>query len=179
MDREFWPSFAPGKQRSQGVEVDRFGEMTVTSGRQRLKPALLVSVTGNRSDDERSGQFLPKHGGDVVAIQCWQTEIEQDKTRLLESRDLDCLASLAGRFDFMAPHSKQYRHRVGAIAVIIYDKNVCHVDLPRCCAMQCAELAIVPDAKKYRPDRSAKPQIPHFGTLCSILQALRQSGKIP
>ena len=74
-----------------------------------------------------AAQFLAEPGGDLIAVQARQAEIEQHIIRLLAACDLDGLVSVAGDVDIVAVLFKPHRHGLGGIAVVIDDEDIGHI----------------------------------------------------
>ena len=107
--------------------VEWLEEMVVAPGRQGSSSILLPAMTGNGNDDGRRAQFLAEPGGNLIAVQAGQAEIEQYVIRRLAARDLDGLVSVAGNEDIVAVLFKPHRHGLDGIAVVIDNEDVGHI----------------------------------------------------
>ena len=91
---------------------------------------LLLAVTCDGNNDQRSGQLLAEPGSHLIAVEAGQTEIEQQILRLLPTGNLDGLGSVTGDLHLVPEFSQPQGHRLGRIAVVIDDKDFGHTNLP-------------------------------------------------
>ena len=90
---------------------------------------LLLAIAGDGDDDERLAQFAAERGGDLIAVEAGQAEIEQHDVGFLASSDVEGLEPVVGNLDVVAEAFEPECRGLGGIEVVVDHEDIGHIDL--------------------------------------------------
>ena len=99
-------------------------KVVLASDCKRLGPISFRCITRNGNNPSvLKPRMAPQPFADVVAIESWQTQVEQDDVRLKPFSDVYGCIPIYREIDLISFHSEQRRERVKVIEVVLHDEN--------------------------------------------------------
>ena len=125
------PDVQRSEQGVQAVPVEGLDEMVVEAGREGRTAVLLLGVAGDGDQDDRPGQLASEPGGDLVAVQAGEADVEHNAARPLAAGDLDRPMSVERDPHVVAEEPQQTGHGLGRIPIVVHDEHPGGIDMTR------------------------------------------------